>query len=265
MAEHKDVKHNPDANPDPITGQPGAYPVGTGVGAAGAGVAGTAIGGAVGGPVGAVIGAVVGSVAGGLLGKGVAERIDPTVEDNYWRNNYRSRNYVEPDHDYDTDYAGAYRTGYEGYTNYGSRGTYEEAEPQLRADYEKHRGHSRLDWDRAQHATRDAWSRADNFVRGRRAHDDYWRSNYQSRPYVETGYDYDHYAPAYFMGYDGYTTYGIDQGMTYEQAEPHLRSEYERRHGSSGLAWDKAKYAAQDAWNRVQDSLPGNRNRRDRH
>src|SRR6266851_3247743 len=52
--------NNPKKNPDPITGKPGAHPVGTGAGAAGGGLAGAAIGGAVGGPVGAAVGAAVG-------------------------------------------------------------------------------------------------------------------------------------------------------------------------------------------------------------
>lgn len=55
-----------DANRDPISGEPGSHPLGTGVGAAGAGTVGTVIGGVVGGPIGAVVGAVVGSVVGGL-------------------------------------------------------------------------------------------------------------------------------------------------------------------------------------------------------
>ena len=43
-----------DANPDPITGQPGAHPVGTGVGAAAVGAAAGAGAGLVAGPVGVV-------------------------------------------------------------------------------------------------------------------------------------------------------------------------------------------------------------------
>src|SRR3954463_13774531 len=88
-----DVNH--DRNPDPITGAPGSHPIGTGVGAAGAGAAGAAIG-AVAGPVGAAVGAVVGAVAGGLAGKGVAEAVNPTEEDAYWRDNYSTRPYVQP-------------------------------------------------------------------------------------------------------------------------------------------------------------------------
>ena len=160
-------KHNanePDANRDPLSGQPGAHPVGTGIGAAGAGAAGTAIGAAVGGPVGAVVGAVVGSVAGGLAGKGVAEAIDPTVEDNYWRDNYTSQSYVDKGMGYD-DYQPAYRTGYEGYRTYYITGkSYDELEPDLQRHYEADRGGSRLGWDKAKHATRDAWNRVERTV-----------------------------------------------------------------------------------------------------
>ena len=69
------------AHRDPITGTPGAHPVGTGVGAVAGGVAAGAAAGTVVGPVGTVVGAAVGAVAGGLAGKGVAEKVDPTVVD----------------------------------------------------------------------------------------------------------------------------------------------------------------------------------------
>src|SRR4051812_49056202 len=89
----KDRVTSTDTNPDPITGEPGSHPVGTGVGAAAVGAAAGAAGGAMAGPVGAVAGAVVGAVAGGLGGKSIAESIDPTAEDAYWRENYSSRPY----------------------------------------------------------------------------------------------------------------------------------------------------------------------------
>ncbi|MCW2950753.1 MAG: hypothetical protein JWN41_1766, partial [Thermoleophilia bacterium] len=68
------------ANRDPITGAVGAHPVGTGVGALAGGAATGAAVGTVAGPVGTAIGAAVGAVAGGLAGKGVAEEMDPTVD-----------------------------------------------------------------------------------------------------------------------------------------------------------------------------------------
>ena len=86
-----------DENRDPISGERGAHPVGTGVGAAAGGLAagaGTgAVVGTVAGPIGTAIGtavgAAVGAVGGGLAGKAVAEHIDPTVEHEYWRANYQ--------------------------------------------------------------------------------------------------------------------------------------------------------------------------------
>ena len=58
-----------DINPDPVTGEPGSHPVGTGVGAAGGAVTGAAIGSAA-GPVGTIVGGVIGAVAGGAAGHG---------------------------------------------------------------------------------------------------------------------------------------------------------------------------------------------------
>src|SRR5688572_9669341 len=91
MVKHKDESFEdnrkrdsePDANRDPITGTPGAHPLGVGAGAATGGMAGAAVG-AIGGPIGAGIGAAVGAVAGGLIGKGAAQAVNPTVEDEYW-------------------------------------------------------------------------------------------------------------------------------------------------------------------------------------
>src|SRR5260221_4354034 len=80
-AMHKDK--NP-ANRDPLTGAPGAHPLGTGLGAVAGGAATGAAIGTVAGPVGTAAGIVAGAVVGGLAGKGVAEKVDPTVEDAYW-------------------------------------------------------------------------------------------------------------------------------------------------------------------------------------
>lgn len=156
----------PDANRDPITGAPGSHPIGTGVGAASGGaagfVAGAAIGTAVPGPgtvAGGVIGAVVGAVGGGLAGKGVAESINPTEEEAYWRENYKTRPYYTSDYTYE-EYAPAYRYGWESRTRYQDR-RFEEVEPELERDWDKSKSSSRLGWDKAKHATRDAWHRVE--------------------------------------------------------------------------------------------------------
>ncbi|HEY9691967.1 MAG TPA: YsnF/AvaK domain-containing protein [Oculatellaceae cyanobacterium] len=146
-----------DANRDPISGEPGSHPVGTGIGAAGAGAMGAAIGGVVGGPIGAVVGSVIGSVAGGLMGKGAAEAVNPTEEDTYWQDNYASRPYVEPDTSYDA-YQPAYTTGYEGFSRYADTDkTYDEVEPELQSHYEQNYASSGVPWEKAKHAARDAY------------------------------------------------------------------------------------------------------------
>ncbi|PSB04389.1 hypothetical protein C7B64_04230 [Merismopedia glauca CCAP 1448/3] len=86
--------------------------------------------------------------------------------------------------------------------------------------------------------------------------DDYWRTSYASRPYAESGYSYDDYSPAYRTGYQGYSTYA-QRGMTYADAEPELRAEYERQHGKGRLGWEKAKHATRDAWDRLEQAIPG--------
>lgn len=157
-------KGHPDRNPDPITGAPGSHPVGTGIGAAGAGMAGVAIGTAVAGPIGTVvggaIGAVVGAVAGGLAGKGVAEAIDPTTEDAYWRDNYSSRSYVTKGAKYD-DYQPAYRYGWESRKAHLGK-TFDQAEPTLSQTWAAKRGTSAMSWDQARPACKDAWDRCDS-------------------------------------------------------------------------------------------------------
>jgi hypothetical protein len=108
----------------------------------------------------------VGAVAGGLAGKGVAEKVNPTVEHEYWQTNYSTRPYAETGYDY-SDYDPAYRTGYEGYSNYAQQGmSYNEAEPHLQQDYERHSNKGHLAWEKAKHATRDAWDRVERAVPG---------------------------------------------------------------------------------------------------
>lgn len=87
--------HEGDVNRDPITGAPGAHPVGSGLGAAAGGMATGAAVGTVAGPVGTAVGAAVGAIAGGLAGKAIAEKIDPTVEEAYWADQYENEAYYD--------------------------------------------------------------------------------------------------------------------------------------------------------------------------
>src|SRR5664280_2511195 len=133
-------------NPEPITKAHGSHLVGTGIGA----VAG-----------GAAAGAAVGAVVGGLGGKGLAEVMNPTIEDAYWRENHSRQAYAKG-RLYD-DYGPAYRIGYEGYAQYGANeDTFEEREVELRKSYEATQ--PKLAWGEARLASRAAWQR----LRGQR-------------------------------------------------------------------------------------------------
>ena len=143
-------------NLDPITQAPGAHPVGTGVGAAVGGAAAGAAAGALGGPVGAVVGGVVGAVAGGLGGKAVAESVNPTAEEAYWRENYNREPYYEGGRTFD-DYGPAYRLGLEGRTGY--EGNFDDVQDRLASEWDSKRERSTLNWPQASLASRAAWDR----------------------------------------------------------------------------------------------------------
>lgn len=145
------------SHPDPFTGEPGAHPLGTGLGAAAGGMAAGAAVGTVAGPVGTLIGAAVGAVVGGLAGKGIAEAIDPSVEDAYWRDNHGNRPYVDADLGYD-QYQPAYGYGVASYSRQPGR-PFDEVEPDLAEGWDSARGASTLGWDDARHAARDSWER----------------------------------------------------------------------------------------------------------
>lgn len=156
-----DKKH--DSNPDPITGEPGAHPLGVAGGASGGAVAGAAIG-AVGGPIGSAIGGAIGAVAGGLAGKAAGEAVNPTEEDAYWRDNHKSRPYFQSGRSYD-DYAPAYRYGWESASRpeyHGRR--FDDVESDLSRGWDKVRGKSRSEWNDMKLATRDAFERVQNRV-----------------------------------------------------------------------------------------------------
>ena len=141
-----------DTNPDPITGQPGAHPVGVAGGGTGGALAGAAIGGALAGPVGAVVGGAIAAVAGGAAGKGAAEAVNPTVEEAHWRQ--------KSGKEFD-QYAPAYRYGWESASQYQGR-RFEDIEKDLEKNWSKTRGTMTTEWKDARQRTRDAFERVQN-------------------------------------------------------------------------------------------------------
>jgi uncharacterized protein (TIGR02284 family) len=146
-----------DMNRDPITDEPGAHPIGTGLGATGGAMAGAAAG-AIAGPVGAAVGGVVGAVVGGLAGKAAGEAVNPTAEEAFWKENYSKEPYYENGRSFD-DYGPAYRLGLSGRERY--QDPWENVQPKLASEWEQNRGSSSLDWQRASPASQAAWNRAD--------------------------------------------------------------------------------------------------------
>jgi len=148
-----------DENADAITGEPGSHPVGAGVGAAAGGAAAGIGAGAIGGPIGAAVGAVVGGVIGGLAGKEIAEEIDPTVEEAYWRHEYVNRDYYDDSVAYN-DVKPAYRHGWESRCRHAGR-SWDAAEADIRREWESSDYGKSMNWDRAHRPIHDAWDRVE--------------------------------------------------------------------------------------------------------
>lgn len=93
------------------------------------------------------------------------------------------------------------------------------------------------------------------------AEDVYWRDNYAGRPYVN-GYTYDDCGPAYGYGVGAYSRY---PNRSFDDVEAELARDWYNRRGNSTLEWERAKFAARDAWQRVSDTveraIPGDSDR----
>jgi len=235
-----------DMNRDPLTGEPGSHPVGTGLGSAGGALAGAGIG-AVLGPIGALIGGAIGAVAGGAAGHSVGEVVDPTGEDNYWKAQHKSGDYDE--------FAPAYKYGWESRTQHQGRKWDDSLESDLRTGWEKAKGNSKLTWENAKSATRQAWDRSDRTYNTYNKVDNKWKTDSTSKDYFDKGMDYDRdYRPAYRYG-----TYLAHQneGGKWDEANTNFEKGWDNAKGESRLAWDKAKLAAKDAWHGVERAIPG--------
>lgn len=175
MKEENDEKRRgldptPDSNPDPITGEKGSHPVGVAAGGAGGAATGAVVGGVVGGPVGAAVGAVIGAVAGGLAGKGVAEAVNPTVEEAYWREEFANRPYYKKGTSYE-NYQPYYQYGYKSASRPEFRGRkFEDVEPQLESEWKTNRGSATGEFKEFKGAIRDAYERASSSL-GRGSHE----------------------------------------------------------------------------------------------
>jgi hypothetical protein len=152
-------------NADPITNAPGSHPIETGVGAAAVGAVSGMAAGAVTGPVGAAIGAAVGAIAGGYAGKGVGEWIDPTTEDNWLRENFESRPYVQEGDSFEK-YQPAYRYGAQAESRYGTD-KFETIEGELEGNWHTVNKGPVMAWKHARDAVKDSYERTAQIRRAR--------------------------------------------------------------------------------------------------
>jgi hypothetical protein len=161
----KTVTNEEDVNRDPISGTPGAHPIGTGAGAAPGAVAGGIAGLVVGGPVGGAIGAVVGAVAGGMAGKSAAEAFNPTAEEKFWRETYVREPYYVSGKEFEY-YAPGFRAGWQGRVRHDGR-SFDEAEPELMLEYNESKSELDPNWIDMKPAARAAWDRLDQGWHGK--------------------------------------------------------------------------------------------------
>lgn len=79
---------------------------------------------------------------------------------------------------------------------------------------------------------------------------DYWRSEYQNRPYASSQHNYDNdFAPAYAYGTAARSQYA---GRTWDDSlESDIRSGWEKAKDKSQLSWEQAKDAVRDAFDRT--------------
>ena len=156
--KHMTKESREDLNADPITGEPGSHPIGTGIGGVGGAAAGAAIG-TMAGPLGTLIGGAIGAIVGGGVGHAAAEAIDPTREEAYWRAEHANADYYREGHDFDRDLHPAYAVGYANRARYPAGARFEDHESDLERSWHEVKGESRLEWNEARRASRDAWNR----------------------------------------------------------------------------------------------------------
>lgn len=77
--------------------------------------------------------------------------------------------------------------------------------------------------------------------------DDYWRTNYSTRPYVK-GDAYDTYQPGYRYGYESANRY---RDRDWNDVERDLERNWDTYEYRGTSTWQQVKDAVRDAWSRV--------------
>ena len=79
---------------------------------------------------------------------------------------------------------------------------------------------------------------------------EYWKSQYQNRPYFKPSVAYKEYEPAYRAGWELYSP-----DARWESIEPKAKKKWEENWESEGgapsMTWEEAKLASKDAYDRI--------------
>lgn len=79
---------------------------------------------------------------------------------------------------------------------------------------------------------------------------EYWKNTYSTRPYANARANYDtDYQPAYLYGVNSRNQYG--QRRWDDTLETELQRDWEKNRSTSALAWNDARPAVRDAWDRT--------------
>jgi hypothetical protein len=78
--------------------------------------------------------------------------------------------------------------------------------------------------------------------------DAYWREKHAAQPYADPTLTYEHYAPAYRLGYEAHDRHS---GKSFEEIETDLALDYEKAEPDSPLPWDTARPAVKAAWDKM--------------
>jgi hypothetical protein len=83
------------------------------------------------------------------------------------------------------------------------------------------------------------------------AEGDYWRQNFERRPYYEAGRSYEHYEPGYRFGWQSAAGFG-SEAVEFEDVETELEREWSYELASGEKDWEDVRQAVRDAWLRVR-------------
>jgi len=87
------------------------------------------------------------------------------------------------------------------------------------------------------------------------AEGDYWRENFETRPYYQAGAAYEKYEPGYRIGWEAANDLQF-QGLEFEEVQTELEAQWSTRMGEDAESWEMVQPAARDAWERVRKGVP---------